>query len=132
MAREAESTVLLSDAEAGPDLAAQLAAADEEIAWFGSVEDLVRTRPLSSVAVLVLHFRPLPKGVLLAALGRMSVEYPGMQKVAVIDRPPPLPVVEYLTACGVDLYWERTGNGRGGDLGALLERMHERTRWVAM
>ncbi|MEJ2216824.1 MAG: hypothetical protein P8099_09430 [Gemmatimonadota bacterium] len=130
MAREAESTVLLSDPEAGPDLAAQLAPTDQQVAWFGSVEEMVRARPLSSVAVLVLRFRPLPKGVLLAALGRMSVEYPEMQKVVVVDSPPPLPIAEYLTACGVDLYWEPRGGG-GGDLEALVERLHERTRWVA-
>jgi hypothetical protein len=131
MAHETESTVLLSDPEAGPDLAAELAPADHEIAWFTSMEELVRARPLSSIAVLVLHCRPLPKGVLLAALGRMNLEYPGMQKVAVMDGPPPLPIAEYLTACGVDLIWAQKGAEGVGDLGALLERMYERTRWLA-
>ncbi|MEJ2187331.1 MAG: hypothetical protein P8Z36_15575, partial [Gemmatimonadota bacterium] len=79
----------------------------------------------------VLHCRPLPKGVLLAALGRMHVEYPGMQKVAVMDSPPPLPIAEYLTACGVDLIWTQKGDGDVGHLGEVLERMYERTRWAA-
>lgn len=131
MAHEAESTVLLSDPEAGPNLAAEIAPADHEVAWFTSMEELVRARPLSSVAVLVLNCRPLPKGVLLATLGRMHVEYPGMQTLAVLDGPPPLPIAEYLTACGVDLIWARKDNGNVGDLGAMVERMHERTRWVA-
>jgi hypothetical protein len=131
MAHEAESTVLLSDPAAGPDLAAEIAPADHEIAWFTSMEELVRARPLSSIAVLVLNCRPLPKGVLLAALGRMHVEYPGMQKLAVMDSPPPLPIAEYLTACGVDLVWAQKGNGDVADLGQLVERMRERTRWAA-
>jgi len=131
MARDAETTVLLTDPEAGPQLAAELAPADREVAWFTSVEDLVRARPLSSIAVLVLHFRPLPKGVVLAALGRMSVEYPAMQKVAVMDSAPPLPIAEYLTACGVTLYWTQAVGEGGADLGEFVERMHERTRWLA-
>lgn len=131
MAHEAETTVLLSDPEAGPNLAAELAPAEHGVAWFASIEEMVRARPLSSIAVLVLHCRPLPKGVLLAALGRMNVEYPGMQKVAVMDGPPPLPIAEYLTACGVDLVWAQKGEVGEGDLGALVERMYERTRWAA-
>jgi hypothetical protein len=131
MAREANSTVLLSDPEAGPELAAELEPADHGVTWFASMEELVQARPLSSIGVLVLHFRPAPKGVLLAALGRMNVEFPGMQKVAVMDSTPPLPIAEYLTACGVDLFWTHEAKGGVGDLGAFVERMYERTRWLA-
>lgn len=126
--RDTESTVLLTDAEAAPDLAATLDPGEGKVAWYGSLAELVRDRSLSSVEVLVLHFRPMPKGVLLAALGRLNLEYPAIQKVAVMENPLPLPIAEYLTSCGVDLYWPKEANGEG--LGALVDRMHERTRWI--
>ena len=126
--REPESTVLLSDVEVASELAATLEAAGEEVACYSTIGDLVRERSLSSVEVLVLHFRPLPKGVLLAALGRLKHEYPGMQKVAVMDNPVPLPIAEYLTECGVDFIWSKE---EGIDcLSGVVDDMHERTRWL--
>jgi hypothetical protein len=81
--------------------------------------------------VLVLHFRPIPKGILLATLGRMSIEYPAMQKVAVLDSRPPLLIAEYLTACGVKLLWD-DAMGEGTDrLASVVNTLHERTRWIA-
>jgi hypothetical protein len=79
----------------------------------------------------VLHFRPLPKGILLATLGRMSVEYPGMEKVAVLDGPPPLPIAEYLTACGVRLLWDGTTEEGTDRLASIVDMLHERTGWIA-
>lgn len=128
MTGDTDTTVLLSDAEAAPILTAGLGAADEGVAWYASMDELVRERSLSSIGVLVLHFRPLPKGVVLVALGRMNVEYPGMQKVAVLESPLPLPLAEFLTACGVDLYWPKENGVEG--LGAVVDRMRERTQWV--
>jgi len=46
---------------------------------------------------------------------------------------PPLPIVEYLTACGVDLMWA-DAEGVGGatrELASTVRRLHERTRWIA-
>ncbi|GMV06568.1 MAG: hypothetical protein AMXMBFR53_28440 [Gemmatimonadota bacterium] len=125
------STVLLSDAQEAPTLAAMLAARTGPARWYSSVGEMVNTQPLSSISVLVLHFHPLPKGALLATLGRMSVEYPGMQKVAVLDEPPPLLIAEYLTACGVSLLW--TGGAEDGAerLASVVNQLHERTRWIA-
>lgn len=126
-------TVLLADEREAPVLAAEVSAAGSPAAWYPGVAELLRQRPLSSVSVLVVVSRPLPKGILLAMLGRMSVEYPAMQKVVVVDGPPPLPVVEYLTACGVDVLWANAeGVGEeAGRLASTLRRIHERTRWVA-
>lgn len=127
--REAEMTVLLSDEEAATELAAKLGAAGEEVACYSDMADLVRERSLSSVAVLVLHYRPVPKGTLLAALGRLSHEYPWIQKVAVMDDPVPLPVAEYLAQCGVDLFWKEQEED-SDRLAGVVDDMHERTRWV--
>lgn len=124
------STVLLSDGEAGPSLAASLASGETEVPWYASFSELVRERPLSSVEVLVIHFRPAPSGVLLAVLGRLNVEYPGMQKVAVIDGPVPLPIAEYLTACGVELFWTAGPEGGIDRLAEFVDRMLERTGWL--
>ena len=128
---ETGSTVLLSDSDRAPWLASRIAPAHGRFAWYASIEDLVREQSLGSIAVLVLHFQPAPTGILLAILGRMSVEYPGIQKVAVAEEPLPLPVAEYLTACGVDLVWKEPRDPKALDrLTRIMDRMHERTRWL--
>ena len=129
--RHEGSTVVVSDPkEAAAALAAKVSNGTEEPACYSSVAELVRERPLSSISVLVLNFRPLPKGILLVTLGRMKVEYPGMQKVAVLDQPLPLPIAEYLTECGVDLLWN--GSPDTGDrLASTVDRLTERVQWMA-
>jgi len=125
------STVLLSDADAAPTLAADLAAVRGPAACYSSVAELVRWHSLSSISVLVLYFQALPKGILLAILGRMNVEYPAMQKVALMDEQPPLPIAEYLTACGVNLLWNAaTPEGRQ-KLASVINNLHESTPWIA-
>jgi hypothetical protein len=129
--RHEGSTVVVSDPkEAAAPLAAKMCHGSDKAACYASVAELVRERPLSSVSVLVLNFCPLPKGVLLAALGRMSVEYPGMQKVAVLDEQLPMLIAEYLISCGVDLLWD--GSPDTGDrLASTVDRLTERTQWLA-
>lgn len=124
------STVLLSDAEGAPGLAARLTARTGPAAWYSSVSEMVRRQPLSSISVLVLHFRPLPKGILLALLGRMNVEYPAMQKLAVLDGPPPLAIAEYLTSCGVNLFCDGATEEETERLASVVNKLHERTRWT--
>ncbi|HKJ02046.1 MAG TPA: hypothetical protein VJ997_06310 [Longimicrobiales bacterium] len=129
--RTPSSTVLLSDAATAPSLAADLAAASGPAACYSSVAELVKKHPLSSISILVLYFQALPKGILLAILGRMSVEYPAMQKVALLDEQPPLPIAEYLTHCGVNLLWDvATPEGRQ-QLASVVNHLHEGTPWIA-
>jgi hypothetical protein len=92
---------------------------------------MVQRQPLSTISVLVLHFRPLPKGIVLATLGRMTLEYPAMQKVAVLDGPPPLPIAEYLTACGVKLLWDGATEEGADLLASVVNTLHERKQWIA-
>lgn len=125
------STVVLSDAKEAPRLAADLAARTGPAAWYADVGALLTERPLSTVSVLVLHCHAHPKGTLLATLGRMHVEYPGIQTVAVLDEPPPLPVAEYLTSCGVSLLWNGNSEEGAERLASVVNQLHERTRWIA-
>jgi len=125
------STVLLADANEAPQLAAELERRTGPAAWYASVGELLTKRALSSVSVLVLRCHALPKGSLLATLGRMHVEYPGMQKVAVLDEAPPLPIAEYLTSCGVSLLWNGGSEEDAERLASVVSQLHERTRWIA-
>ncbi len=124
------STVLLADSERAASLAARLAPPDRKVAWYTSLEELIREQPLSSVSVLVLHSEQQPKGVMLSLLGRMSVEYPGMQKLAVMEGTPPLPIAEYLTACGVALFLTEPQEEHLDQLISVLNRMREQTGWI--
>lgn len=125
-------TVLLSDAEESPRLAAQLAIPNEgPVPMYRTLEELVARQPLSSIDVLVVYCPPVPKGTLLATLGRLNLEYPRMQKVAVLEGPLPLPVAEYLTSCGVDLVRAGTNEKAMDQLLAVMDRVHERTGWIA-
>lgn len=123
--------MVLADAHEAPGLAALLAAETGGAACYGSVDELVRSRPLSSISILVLRAHGVPKGILLAALGRMAIEYPEIQKVVVLDAPPPLPIAEYLAACRVALVWNDTPEAEAHGLASLIHRLHERTPWIA-
>jgi len=125
------STVLLSDADDAAVLTAGLAHRSLPAVCYPSVADLLRERNLSSVSVLVLHFRPQPKGILLANLGRMNLEFPWMQKLMVLDGPLPLPITEYLTACGVDLIQCELRDAEDADhLATVVNRLQERNQWL--
>jgi hypothetical protein len=127
------STVLLSDERYGPALAAELCARGGAAEFYRSVAELLERRSLSSVSVLIVASRPLPKGVLLATLGRMNVEYPAIQKVVLVEGPLPLPIAEYLTECGV-LVVESDGSetvGAAERLAPVIRRLDERTHWIA-
>lgn len=119
------AAVMLSDSEAGTSVAASLARRRCRVACYTSLEDLLREQPLGSIPVLIFYLHERPKGSLLEVIGRLSVEYPGIQKVAVVEAPLPLEVVEYLTACEVDLVGAEPERGPG-DLASVVGRMHER------
>ena len=127
------STVLLSKREGRTALARTLGSPRDPARCVESVGDLVRRQPLNSVAVLVLDPGSIPAGILLADVGRLHVEHPGVQKLALLDEDPPLEVVTYLTSCGVDIL--RRGadeEADGGErLAAVLDDLRERARWSA-
>lgn len=131
MTEEAGSVVLLSKSEGQTAVAERLTRPGRKVACYDSMEELARTRPLSSIELLVVQWGDMPNGVLLAALGRLAVEHPGVAKVAVMDNPPPLPVASYLVACGVDLVWPGSAEAGADRLTLLAERIHEGTEWIA-
>ncbi|HEX9105852.1 MAG TPA: hypothetical protein VF832_01455 [Longimicrobiales bacterium] len=114
-----------------PELTARLAQPAGSVAWYGSLEELVRGRSVSSIDVLVVHCGAQPSGLLLAALGRMAVENPGVQKVVVLDAPPALSIASYLTSCGVDMVWPGASDGLDR-LGLVVDRMREGTGWAVL
>ncbi len=125
------STVLLSEAEDASRLVAELSARTGPAAWYANVGEMLTERPFSSVSVLVLHGHTLPKGTLLATLGRMHVEHPEIQTVAVLDEEPPLPIAEYLASCGVSLLWNGNSEEGASRLASVVNQLHEKIRWIA-
>lgn len=128
-----QETILLSERTGGRDRPVATGEGLEGARRVGSVAELARLSLLPSVAVLVLDTRPVPSGRLLAALGRLNLEHPGIEKVAVLSGDPPLEVVTYLTSCGVHILFEHTDDegDPGGPLATVVARLKERARWNA-
>ena len=125
------STVLLSEAEDGAAMTADLALRALPATCYPTVADLIQDRPLSSVAVLIMRSPPLPNGRLLVNLAWLNVEYPWMQKLMVVDGMLPLPMAEYLTACGVELVRCKKQGPAGADqLASVVNRLRERNQWL--
>jgi hypothetical protein len=122
------NVVVLSEDEAAMQLVSRTSAATS-VKRYANVKEMIAAQPLSSIAVLIIDAQP--KGVLLATLGRINVEYPAMQKIALMDAPPALPVASYLAACGVDLVWRRAGEDSTDKLAAVVDRTCERAKWLA-
>jgi hypothetical protein len=133
LAAPRQETILLSETageEAHLDFPARVLRGARRI---GSMAELVSLPVLPSVAVLVLDTRPVPTGRLLAALGRLNLEYPGIEKVALLSGDPPLEVVTYLTSCGVHILFDRSGDESdpARQMAAVVARLKERARWNA-
>ena len=122
------NVVVLSEDEAAMQLVSHTSAATS-VKRYANVQEMIDAQPLSSIAVLIIDAQP--KGVLLATLGRINVEYPAMQKIALMDVPPALPVASYLAACGVDLVWRQAGEDSTDKLAAVVDRTCERAKWLA-
>lgn len=124
--QERATAVMLSDSRAAPPVATDLSRRSCRVECYTSLAQLFDEHPPGSIAVLIFHLHERPKGSLLVAIGRLALEHPGMQKVAVTEAPLPLEVAGYLTACDVDLVpWERDGQD-AGRLASVVTRMHER------
>jgi hypothetical protein len=96
------STVLLSDRDAAFTLAGRLSRCRRPVTWYPSLEELLKEQSPSSIGVLIIHAQNHPPGVLLANMARLAVTYPGIQKIAVINDPPSLPLAKQLAACGFE------------------------------
>ena len=119
------AAVMLSDSPERMMVAANLARRSCRVACYTSLEQLFAAHPPASIPVLIFHLYQRPKGSLLVVIGRLAVEHPEIQKVAVTEAPLPLEVAGYLTACDVDLV-PMAPDGQDAQLASLVSRMYER------
>lgn len=115
----------------GSALPEGLAGCRAPVLRYESLDRLFEDRDPDSVEILILHTRKGPSGVALAAITQLALEHPGMQKVAVLEDSPSIPMAKQLTACGFDLVQRDRESEEPLDLGLLIERMQERTAWAA-
>lgn len=125
MQQQAEA-VVLSDSPEEPSVAANLSCRDCQVEWYTSLEQLLAEHPPGSIPVLIFHLHDRPKGTLLVVIGKLAVEHPRIQKIAVTEAPLPLEVAGYLTACDVDLVALEPGARNANDLASMLTRTQER------
>jgi hypothetical protein len=127
---EAGIVALVGDAHLPPSLAARVAPRAARLQSYASVDELVREESLGGLRVLVIWTEGLPKGRLLPLLAQLNLERPWVQKIALLQLPPPLVIAEYLTYCGVELIWSGSVEERVEQLEVLINRGEERTRWL--
>ena len=76
---------------------------DHSVRWFTDLNDVIHEQSLGNVETLAVNMWPRPKGVMLATLGRINVEYPTMHKVVMVDTNAELPIRKFLAGCGVEV-----------------------------
>ncbi len=109
---------LIAILEGGPAenaLAESLASEGLPIVRFSSPAELSQSDRLSSIAVLVFGVHKGRLGSLLIALSRLSVEYPGMQKLAIVEGELSVTLATYLITCSVkllEIYLDASGSER--------------------
>lgn len=97
--------------------------------WCPDFREMVLRLPIPSLSVLVIDLEQERKGSLLAAVGRMALEYPRVQKVAILEHPPSLPVATYLTACAVELVRTRLDRASLEEIVFMVSEARERQAW---
>jgi len=120
------AAVMLSDSTVGNSVAMTLSRPSCRVSCYTNLEDLLDEHPPGSIPVLIFHLRSRPKGNLLVVIGRLAVEHPAVQKVAVTAVPLPLEVAGYLAACDVDLVPMAQDGEDAIQLESIVSRMHER------
>jgi len=123
---EQTAAVMLSDSREEPPVAASLSRRSCRVECYTSLEQLLREHPPGSIPVLIFHLHERPKGSLLVVIGRLAVEHPGVQKVALTEAPLPLEVAGYLTACDVALVPMEPDGQDASRLASVVTRMRER------
>lgn len=96
---------LIAILEGGPAddaLAESLAREGLLVLRFPSLEALSRSDRLSSIAVLVFRIGRVRFGSLLIALSRLSLEYPGLRELAIVEGGLSVILAAYLSSCSVD------------------------------
>lgn len=128
-ATKPDSTVLISE-DADPILEDCLSKCRAPVRRYATMEDLMVSESLDTVDVLILRTRSAPRGVLLARLAQIALDHPGMQKVALMEGVPSLPLAKHLTACGFRIIHDDVG-GENQSLPLLVDQMTDRSGWMA-
>jgi len=123
------STALVADHTAGRTLMDRLSA-EGVVIWNEDIGGLLRQGLSSAITVLVVRARPLGQGLPLALLAWINLEYPRIQKVAVVEGPLPLPIVRFLTSCGVELVWTKSDDNVE-HIVSVVDRLQGRSSWIA-
>ena len=101
-----------------------------EASAYDELSDLLEEHPPESIGVLAVHARRQPPGALLATLTRWAVEFPWIQKVAVLDDSPTLPIAKELTRSGFWLVRADGSDGPATSLCRALEVLSAQQAWV--
>lgn len=118
--------VMLSDSRALPSVAKDLARRDVRVDCYTRLEDLFGEIDPGAIPVLVFHTQERPKGRVLEVIGRLAIEHPRVQMVAVSESPLSMEVAEYLAGRGVDVMEVESGVVDIDDLTRAVLRMQER------
>lgn len=102
MSNQPNLIAILEGGPADDALAESLAREGLPIVCFPSLETLSHSDRLSSIAVLVFRVGEVRLGSLLIALSRLSFEYPGLQKLAIVRGGMSVVLATYLSACSVE------------------------------
>ena len=129
---EAGLVALVADEHVPPSLRDRMVPRAARLISYPGVDELVKEECLGRLRVLVIWTEGVPRGRLLPLLARLNLERPWVQKIALLDGPPPLVVAEYLTYCGVEVIWTGTIEERLEQVNELVNRSKERTRWLGV
>jgi hypothetical protein len=123
-----DSTVLISE-DADPVLEDCLSKCRAPVRRYETMQDLMDSEALDGVDVLILRTRSTPQGVLLAWLAQIALDHPGMQKLALMEGVPSLPLAKHLTACGFRIIQDQGKEQQS--LPGLVDQMTDRSGWMA-
>jgi len=118
--------IVLSDTGAQDPVAEDLARHDVRVACYTRSEDLFGENDPGAIPVLIFHMRERPKGRVLELIGRLAIEHPRVQMMAVSELPLSIEIAEYLAGRGVALLEIQPGLVEAGELTDVVRRMHER------
>lgn len=125
------SAVIIQEGDGDAPLAGWVGRKALPAATFPTVADLFRGRAPHDISVLVLLCGNHLKGTDLVHLARLNLEFPWVQKLLILQEPLPLPVREYLAACGVDLMEGALRSTQDlARLALTVDRLKERSQWL--
>jgi len=102
MSDQSNYIAILEGSPTGEALTESMARQGLPATCFESLESLSESASLASTSVFVFRVGRNRIGSLLIALSRMSLDYPGLRKLAVVDDGISVILAAYLSACSVD------------------------------